>query len=707
MEPLTVVLIGLALIVCAYMAWNIGANDVANAMGTSVGSRALTLKQAVIIAAVFEFAGAFFAGDAVTDTVRKGILSVDFTDPLIDEAFSTDIALGFIAAMMAAAMWLTVATRFGLPVSTTHSIIGGILGVGLILEVKYSTSLIDWEVVRKVVMSWVASPLMGGLIGFFSFIIIKKLILDNDNPVERSRWLAPVLAFPTFFVLGLALQYKALKGFISKAASNGWIDDKNDWLPVKENGVFDPWAENAWIPINSIMLAAAIGAVSSVVLYMVLRQIDINEEKRGFKGVERIFVWLQIITAAYVAFAHGANDRSNAIGPMAAVWQVLSSDTGQLAAKAEIPLWLILLGSAGIAVGVLTWGWRVMETIGKKITDITPTRGFAAEFGAATTILVFSMPFLAVPVSTTHTLVGAVVGVGLAGGAKAVDFRVFGKIAASWVASVPAAAFGAVVLFVASGGDILNMIVILPLSFIAAGYAIYRGGSEVHVEDALSDVGGDGHAVTPFELFHDHAQAVEETVEHMLAAVNAACDGEDATDAIEMTIKTELKADYVKSSVRRLAMNDMRFGVHVSIDDFLYMVSRQDRIADYAQNVAEQLAFRPLFDDEQAKQNLKEMAKAVAETVAKYEDAVEALRDFTISGQTKAAEEKLAELIREVNFKEHEADGVEAKAAAYVFSNGDDAPLAAMHMYRVLQRLDDVANACEKAANAFLPILNR
>ena len=707
MEPLTVVLIGLALIVCAYMAWNIGANDVANAMGTSVGSRALTLKQAVIIAAVFEFAGAFFAGDAVTDTVRKGILSVDFADPMVDEVFSTDIALGFIAAMMAAATWLTIATRYGLPVSTTHSIIGGILGVGLILEVKYSTSLIDWEVVRKVVMSWVASPLMGGLIGFFSFIIIKKLILDNDNPVERSMWLAPILAFPTFFVLGLALQYKALKGFISKAASNGWIEDKNDWLPVKENGVFNPWAENAWIPLNSIMLAAAIGAVSSMVLYMVLQTIDINEEKRGFKGVERIFVWLQIITAAYVAFAHGANDRSNAIGPMAAVWQVLSSETGQLAAKAEIPLWLVLLGSAGIAVGVLTWGWRVMETIGKKITDITPTRGFAAEFGAATTILVFSMPFLAVPVSTTHTLVGAVVGVGLAGGAKAVDFRVFGKIAASWVASVPAAAFGAVVLFVASGGDVLNMIVILPLAFIAVGVAIWKSGSEVHVEDALSDVGGDGHAVTPFELFHEHAQAVEETVEHMLAAVNAACDDEDATEAIEMTIKTELKADYVKAEVRRLAMNDRRFGVHVSIDDFLYMVSRQDRIADYAQNVAEQLAFRPLLDDDEAKSNLKTMAEAVSETVAKYEDAVEALRDFTISGQTKAAEDKLAELIREVNLKEHEADGVEAKAAAYVFSNGDDAPLAAMHMYRVLQRLDDVANACEKAANAFLPILNR
>ena len=707
MEPITVVLIALALVVCAYMSWNIGANDVANAMGTSVGSRALTLKQAVVIAAVFEFCGAFFAGDAVTDTVRKGILTVDFADGTVDAVLSQDIAFGFIAAMMAAATWLTIATRMGLPVSTTHSIIGGILGVGLILEVKHDTSLIDWEVVQKVVMSWVASPLMGGLIGFFSFMIIKKLILESDNPIDRSRWLAPLLAFPTFFVLGLALQFKALKGFISRAASEGWIENKYDWLPVKEDGVFDPWAANAWIPINSIMLAAFIGAVSSLVLYLVLRRIDINEEKRGFRGVERIFVWLQIITAAYVAFAHGANDRSNAIGPMAAVWQVLSSDTGELAAKADIPLWLILLGSAGIAIGVMTWGWRVMETIGKKITDITPTRGFAAEFGAATTILVFSMPFLAVPVSTTHTLVGAVVGVGLAGGAKAVDFRVFGKIAASWVASVPAAAFGAIVLFVASGGESLNMIVLLPLSFIAVGYAIYKSSGEVHVEDALSDVGGDGHSTTPFELFHEHAQAVEKTVEHMLEAVNMACDGEDASEAIQATIEAELVADNVKTEVRRLALNDMRMGVQLSLDDFLYMVTRQDRIADYAQNVAEQLAFRPLFDDDQAKANLKEMAKAVSETVAKYEDAVEALRDFTISGQTKAAETKLADLIREVNLKEHEADGVEAMAAAYVFTHGEDAPLAAMHMYRVLQRLDDVANACEKAANAFLPILNR
>ena len=701
-------LIALALIVCAYMAWNIGANDVANAMGTSVGSRALTLKQAVIIAAIFEFAGAFFAGDAVTKTVRKGILTVPFDDTgvVADTILSQDIALGFIAAMMAAATWLTIATRLGLPVSTTHSIIGGIIGVGLILEVKHETTLIDWEVVQKVVMSWVASPLMGGLLAFFSYIIIKKTIMDNDDPVSRSRWLAPILAFPTFFVLGLALQFKALKGFISRADSNGWID-KSNWLPAKEDGVFNPYADNAWLPLNALLLAAAIGIVASIALYYVLRRVNIEEEVRGFKGVERIFVWLQIITAAYVAFAHGANDRSNAIGPMAAVWDVFSNPDLVLAEQAAIPLWLVLLGSAGIAIGVMTWGWRVMETIGKKITDITPTRGFAAEFGAATTILVFSMPFLAVPVSTTHTLVGAVVGVGLAGGAKGVDFRVFGKIAASWVASVPVAAFGAIVLFVASGGDVLNMIVILPLSFIAVGVAIWKSGGEIHVEDALSDASQERLQTSPFEKFHEHAQAVEVTANHMLTAVNMACDGEDASEAIQATIDSELAADNLKTGLRELLGEDMRLGYQVGIDRFLHMVSLQDRIADYAQNVAEQLAFRDLYDDDKAKANLKEMAAAVAATVATYEDTVQALREFTITGETKAARDTVAERIRQVNLKEHEADMAEAEAAKYVFSNGDNDALAAMHMYRVLQRLDDVANACEKAANAFLPIIKR
>ena len=694
-----------SILVCAYLAWNIGANDVANAMGTSVGSRALTLKQAVIIAAIFEFIGAFFAGDAVTDTVRKGILVVDFDNQALVDAISADLMYGFIAAMMAAAVWLTIATRYGLPVSTTHSIIGGIIGVGLVMEVQHETSLIDWEVVEKVVMSWIASPVMGGLFAFFTFWVIRETILDTTDPEARARWMAPILAIPTFFVLGLALQFKALKGFFAKAQDNGWIEDKYDWLPVKEDGSWNPMMDDAWFPINSLILAGMISIIAAVILAYILRNYDFKGEKEGFHGVERIFVWLQVIAAAYVAFAHGANDRSNAIGPMAAVYQVLSND-GQLGAVADVPTWLVLLGSVGIAIGVVTWGWRVMETIGSKITDITPTRGFAATFGAATTVLIFSMPFLAVPVSTTHTLVGAVVGVGLAGGAKAVDFRVFGKIIASWLASLPAAGFGSIVIYVAVGSQPINMLIIIPIALALVGYVIWstRDG-EVYVDEALA--GADGSEVgtpTYFELFHVHAQAVEETVNHMLTAVNIAADGGDPSEAIEATISAELRADNVKNDLRR-RVGSGKWNLLMRSDDFYHMLARQDRIADYAQNVAEQLSFRPLYDNVEAKALLKEMAGAVAKTAATYEDAVEALRDLTLSGYTKAGRERLGGLIDDVNLAEHESDLVESRAAGFVFSIGQDDPLAAVHMYRVLQRLDDVSNACETAANAFLPMV--
>ena len=694
-----------SILVCAYLAWNIGANDVANAMGTSVGSRALTLKQAVIIAAIFEFIGAFFAGDAVTDTVRKGILVVDFDNQALVDAISADLMYGFIAAMMAAAVWLTIATRYGLPVSTTHSIIGGIIGVGLVMEVQHETSLIDWEVVEKVAMSWIASPVMGGLFAFFTFWVIRATILDTTDPEARARWMAPILAIPTFFVLGLALQFKALKGFFAKAQDNGWIEDKYDWLPVKEDGSWNPMMDDAWFPINSLILAGMISIVAAVILAYILRNYDFKGEKEGFHGVERIFVWLQVIAAAYVAFAHGANDRSNAIGPMAAVYQVLSND-GQLGAVADVPTWLVLLGSVGIAIGVVTWGWRVMETIGSKITDITPTRGFAATFGAATTVLIFSMPFLAVPVSTTHTLVGGVVGVGLAGGAKAVDFRVFGKIIASWLASLPAAGFGSIVIYVAAGSQPINMLIIIPIALALVGYVIWstRDG-EVYVDEALADAdGSEVGTPTYFELFHVHAQAVEETVNHMLTAVNIAADGGDPSEAIEATISAELRADNVKNDLRR-RVGSGKWNLLMRSDDFYHMLARQDRIADYAQNVAEQLSFRPLYDNVEAKALLKEMAGAVAKTAAIYEDAVEALRDLTLSGYTKAGRERLGGLIDDVNLAEHESDLVESRAAGFVFSIGQDDPLAAVHMYRVLQRLDDVSNACETAANAFLPIV--
>jgi len=470
-------LIFIAILIAAYMAWNIGANDVANAMGTSVGSGALTLRRAIIVAAVFEFAGAFFAGDAVTDTVRKGVL--EFSD---DEmaALTIELQYGFIAAMLAASLWITVATRYGLPVSTTHTIVGGIIGIGMYIQ----ASAVNWGVVLKIALSWVVSPLLGGLLAYLTFAVIRATIMNAEHPIDRARWMAPILALPTFFVLGLALQYKALKGFIKKLDAAGHID-KAHWLPSSGGSSFNPLAEGAWLPLNSLLLALFLGLVASVVLYLILRRFEFPEE--GYAGVERIFVWLQIITACYVAFGHGANDRSNAIGPMAAVWQV--SQEGILQSEAAIPTWLILLGSLGIVLGVVTWGYRVMATIGNKITHITPTRGFAAEFGAATTVLIFSMPFLAVPISTTHTLVGAVVGVGLAGGASSVDFRVFGRIAASWVASLPIAAFGAVVLYILFGTNETRFAIVVLLVLAVIGTALYTSLRKGPVTDKLLEDG--------------------------------------------------------------------------------------------------------------------------------------------------------------------------------------------------------------------------
>ena len=455
----------LAILIAGYMAWNIGANDVANAMGTSVGSKALTLRNAIIIAAVFEFLGAFFAGDAVTDTVRKGVLVISEEDMA---ELSTELYYGFIASMLAAALWITLATRYGLPVSTTHSIVGGIVGIGIFID----PDLIDYSKVGQIVISWIASPLLGGILAYSTFYIIKTMILDTEDPIARSRWMAPILALPTFFVLSLALQFKALKYILPSS-----------WLPSKDcaEGLSFMNSLESCLPAQSLLAALVIALFCSVILYAILRNYEFEE--KGYHGVETIFVWLQVITACYVAFAHGANDRSNAIGPMAAVWQVFKS--GSLGSEAEVPLWLVLLGSLGIVIGISTWGYRVMKTIGEKITHITPTRGFAAQFAAATTVLIFSMPFLAIPISTTHTLVGSVVGVGLAGGASSVDFRVFGKIAASWVASIPAAGIGAMVLYAIFGLNETRFIITVLIIMAAIVWLVYnsiKSGPKVEIE---------------------------------------------------------------------------------------------------------------------------------------------------------------------------------------------------------------------------------
>lgn len=394
---------GLAL----YMAWAIGANDVANAMGTSVGSGALTVRWAIFVAATLEFSGAFLAGGHVTDTVRKGMLDMDLVS---NEA----LLYGMLAALASAATLLLGATRIGLPVSTTHSIVGAIVGFG---AVAIGPEVVNWGKVGEIVASWVTSPLLSGVLAFLIFQLTRRVILDHDNPIERVRQVGPFFFFYVFFIVGLVTLFKGLKNL------------KLD-LDLPE----------------AILGSCVLGLVGAVIGLLLLRRVKEGAPEAGqrFSQVERVFVVLQILTACAVAFAHGSNDVANAIGPLAAIVTVL--DTGaEVAKKAPVQPWMLAIGGLGIVFGLATWGYRVMETVGKKITELTPSRGFAAELAAATTIVIASR--MGIPVSTTHTLVGAVLGVGLARGIGALDMRVVGSIVVSWVATLPISAILAIFFY--------------------------------------------------------------------------------------------------------------------------------------------------------------------------------------------------------------------------------------------------------------------
>ncbi|MCJ7498634.1 inorganic phosphate transporter [bacterium] len=398
-----------AIAACAYMAWNIGANDVANAMGTSVGSHAITMKQAVLLAAVFEFAGAFLVGGHVTETVRKGIVSTE-----IFQSSPEIFVLGMLSALIAAGVWLNLATYLGLPVSTTHSIIGSIVGFGLLVG---GVSAIHWGKLLSVVMSWIISPLCGGLVGWATFTFIKRTVLTSWNPVRAARKIVPILIFPVATILVLSMLYKGLKNL------------KLD------------------VPFNqALAIALFVGVLAHFAMKIILaHKLKDTPRKRtdAFVQVEKVFAYLQIGTACYVAFAHGANDVANAIGPFAAVVSVFKS--GDLAMKVPVPMWVLALGGAGIVVGLGTWGYKVIETIGKKITSMTPSRGFSAEFATATTVLVCSK--LGLPVSTSHTLVGSVIGVGLARGMAALNLGVIRSIVNSWIITIPAAGVLTILIF--------------------------------------------------------------------------------------------------------------------------------------------------------------------------------------------------------------------------------------------------------------------
>jgi PiT family inorganic phosphate transporter len=408
MDQMTIYLI-LAGVFGLFMAWGIGANDVANAMATSVGSGALRIKQAVILAAIFEFAGAYLAGGEVTKTIRKGIVEPD--------AFTADPNLliwGMLAALLAAGTWLLIASRKGWPVSTTHSIVGAVVGFA---AVGIGMEAVNWGKVGTIVMSWVVSPLLAGTLAFIIFRTIQKLILNSENPVHSAIKYGPYYLFLVGFVIALVTIKKGLK-----------------------HVGLDIDAEHAFL------YASLVGIVVAFAGSFLIRKVKINpkaDKNFHYANVEKIFAVLMIFTASAMAFAHGSNDVANAVGPMAAV--ISTAQTGMVASKSALPGWVLLLGGIGIVIGLATFGYKVIATVGKKITELTPSRGFAAEIAAAGTVVLAS--FTGIPISTTHTLVGAILGVGFARGIGAIDMRVVGNIFMSWVVTLPAGAFLAILFF--------------------------------------------------------------------------------------------------------------------------------------------------------------------------------------------------------------------------------------------------------------------
>lgn len=404
-----IVYVGLAALFGIFMAWGIGANDVANAMATSVGSKVLTIKKALIVAGVFEFLGAVLAGGEVTATIRQGIVDTGAMryEPKL-------LIYGMLASLLSAGTWLLIASRNGWPVSTTHSIVGAIVGFA---AVGIGVDAVKWPQVGTIVMSWIVSPLTAGIIAYLIFASVQQLILRHPDPLARAKRYVPVYMFFAAFTITLVTILKGL----THVGLNLTI-------------------------VKSYLLAAGIGLTISIIGGFVIRRIQPDrklEKKQHFYTVERVFGVLMIVTACSIAFAHGSNDVANAIGPLAAV--VTIADTGVVGRQAPLPPWVLMLGGVGIVIGLATYGRHVIATVGEKITQLTPSRGFAAELAAASTIVIASGTGL--PVSTTHTLVGAILGVGMARGIEAIDLRVVSRIFASWVVTVPAGALLAIAFF--------------------------------------------------------------------------------------------------------------------------------------------------------------------------------------------------------------------------------------------------------------------
>lgn len=412
------VFLTLAILFSFFMAYGVGANDVANAMGTSVGSKAISIRQAIFIAIIFEFVGAVVAGGEVTSTIRKGILDTRFfiNSPEL-------LVYGMLSSLLGAGIWLLIASYYGWPVSTTHSIVGAIVGFG---SVGVGLQAVAWGKVGAIILSWVVSPVIAGSLAFLLYKSLQKLIINTPQPLENAKKYTPAYMFLMGFVVALVTLFKGLKHLGLQLSS-----DTNYLLAI----FFALFTMSIGVLIQNLRFS------KKRVQKIKTLNLDYENEK---KQMEKIFAALMLITACAMAFAHGSNDVANAIGPLAAIYSIVNN-LGVFGSQSALASWILLIGGGGIVLGLITYGHKVIATIGKEITQLTPSRGFAAELAAATTVVFASA--IGIPVSTTHTLVGAVLGVGLARGISAINKKMTNKIFLSWLITLPAGALMSVIFF--------------------------------------------------------------------------------------------------------------------------------------------------------------------------------------------------------------------------------------------------------------------
>ncbi|WP_027350650.1 inorganic phosphate transporter [Halotalea alkalilenta] len=403
------ILVILACVLGLFVAWGVGANDVANAMGTSVGSKSITLRQAIVIAVIFEFLGAWLAGGQVTETIRSGIV-----DPALLNGDTDLYVIGMLGALLSTGIWLVIASTRGWPVSTTHTLVGAIMGFGVVGVGIHS---VNWGLLSGIFLSWIGAPAIAGVSAFLLFRSVQFLILERDRPLESAQRYVPIYMFLVGFMIAMVVVFKALKSVLALDALSGLV--------------------------VSLVLGVLVALIGKLVLYrMVFRKS--SEDRFDFSSVERIFGVLMMFTACAMAFAHGSNDVSNAVGPMVAIIDMVATG-GDIAATSEVPDWVLVLGGVGIVLGLVTYGHKVIATVGSGITELTPSRGFAATLATAGTVVLGSVSGL--PLSTTQTLIGAILGVGLARGMAALNLGVLGSIAISWLITLPAGAAMSIVFF--------------------------------------------------------------------------------------------------------------------------------------------------------------------------------------------------------------------------------------------------------------------